>query len=237
MFESDGESDYHALRSGLRRRFNRGFSLNVSHVWSHMIDTTGTSFLAEGTSNAKRDVHNRAAERGNSIFDARHRLVVSYVVELPFQGPVFGGWQLSGVTTFQTGTPVDAGLSFDNANTGSVGDNRPDLVGDPNTGPKTPQQWFNTAAFATPVPFTFGTTGKNVITGPGISASDFSVTKNMQLAKTARCSCVWRCSTCSTRRTSTRPTRRSATRTSASSRPLARRAKFSSASSSGSSRP
>ncbi len=151
-----------------------------------MIDTTGTSFLAEGTSNAKRDVHNRAAERGNSIFDARQRLVVSYVVELPFEGPVFGGWQLSGVTTFQTGTPVDAGLSFDNANSGSVGDNRPDLVGDPNTGPKTPQQWFNIAAFATPVPFTFGTTGKNVITGPGIRASDFSVTKNMRLAKSGK---------------------------------------------------
>jgi hypothetical protein len=186
LFESDGESDYHALRSGLQRRFTRGFSLNVSHVWSHMLDTTGTSFLAEGTSNAKRDVHNRKAERGNSIFDARHRLVVSYVLELPFQGAFAGGWQLSGVTTFQTGTPVDAGLSFDNANTGSVGDNRPDLVGDPNTGPRTPQQWFNTAAFATPAPFTFGTTGKNVITGPGIQTSDFSVTKNMRFSKTGK---------------------------------------------------
>jgi len=183
VFESDGESDYHALRSGLQRRFSGGFSLNVSHVWSHMIDTTGTSFLAEGTSNAKRDVHNREAERGNSIFDARHRLVISYVFELPFTGAFAGGWQLSGVTTFQTGTPVDAGLSFDNANTGSVGDNRPDLVGDPNTGPRTPQQWFNTAAFAAPAPFTFGTSGKNVITGPGIRTSDFSVIKNLRAGK------------------------------------------------------
>jgi hypothetical protein len=186
VFESDGDSWYHALRSGLQRRFTGGFSLNVSHVWSHMIDTTGTSFLAEGTSNAKRDVHNRAAEKGNSIFDARHRLVVSYVLELPFQGRVGGGWQLAGVTTFQTGTPVDAGLSFDNANTGSVGDNRPDLVGDPNTGPRTPQQWFNLAAFATPAPFTFGTAGKNVITGPGLNTSDFSVIKSMRFAKTGK---------------------------------------------------
>ena len=94
-----------------------------------MLDTTGTSFLAEGTSNAKRDVHNRPEEYGNSIFDARHRLVVSYLVELPFHGSVAGGWQVSGVTTFQTGTPVDAGMSFDNANTGSTGDNRPDRIG------------------------------------------------------------------------------------------------------------
>lgn len=186
VFESDGDSWYHALRSGLQRRFTGGFSLNVSHVWSHMIDTTGTSFLAEGTSNAKRDVNNRAAEKGNSIFDARHRLVVSYVVELPFQGRFAGGWQLSGVTTFQTGTPVDAGLSFDNANSGSVGDNRPDLVGDPNTGPRTPEQWFNLAAFATPAPFTFGTAGKNVITGPGLNTSDFSVIKNLRFAKTGK---------------------------------------------------
>jgi carboxypeptidase family protein len=186
VFESDGLSDYHALRTGLQRRFRGGFSLNVSHVWSHMLDTTGTSFLAEGTSNAKRDVHNRAAEYGNSIFDARHRLVVSYVVELPFHGAVAGGWQLSGVTTFQTGTPVDTGMSFDNANTGSTGDNRPDRIGDPNTGPRTPQQWFNTAAFAAPAPFTFGNTGKDVITGPGIKTTDFSVIKNVGVGKAAK---------------------------------------------------
>jgi len=180
-FDSDGYSDYHALRTGLQRRFHGGFSLNVSHVWSHMLDTTGTSFLAEGTSNAKRDVHNRPEEYGNSIFDARHRLVVSYLVELPFHGSVAGGWQLSGVTTFQTGTPVDAGMSFDNANTGSTGDNRPDRVGDPNTGPRTPQQWFNTAAFVTPVPLTFGNTGKDVITGPGFKSTDLSLTKNVAL--------------------------------------------------------
>jgi len=186
VFESDGDSDYHALRTGLQRRFRGGLSLNVSHVWSHMIDTTGTSFLAEGTSNAKRDVHNRAAERGNSIFDARHRLVVSYVLELPFSGRFTSGWQLSGVTTFQTGTPVDAGMSFDNANTGSTGDNRPDLVGDPNTGPQTPQQWFNTSAFAAPAPFTFGTTGKNVITGPGIKTTDFSLIKNVGVGQAGK---------------------------------------------------
>jgi len=112
--------------------------------------------------------------------------VVSYVLELPFNGRYAGGWQVSGVTTYQTGTPVDAGMSFDNANTGSTGDNRPDLVGNPNTGPRTPQQWFNTAAFAAPAPFTFGTTGKNVITGPGIKTTDFSVIKNVGVGKAGK---------------------------------------------------
>jgi hypothetical protein len=85
------------------------------------------------------------------------------------------------VTTFQSGTPVDAGLSFDNANTGSVGDNRPNLIGDPNSGPRTPEQWFNIAAFGRPEPFTFGNSGKNVITGPGYQNFDLSVSRNFGL--------------------------------------------------------
>ncbi|MBI4474384.1 MAG: TonB-dependent receptor [Acidobacteria bacterium] len=186
MFESDGLSIYHGLRSGLQRRFTGGFSLNVSHTWSKMIDVTGTAFLAESGNNAKRDVRNRRAERGRSIFDARQRFVVSYVLELPFEGPLLGGWQVSGVTTLQTGTPVDTGVNFDSANTGSTGDSRPDLIGNPNNGPKTPQQWFNVNAFARPPQFSFGNAGKNIITGPGINNFDFSLSKNFRVRESGQ---------------------------------------------------
>jgi hypothetical protein len=71
-------------------------------------------------------------------------------------------------------------MSTDNSNTGDGGSqDRPDLVGDVNHGPKTPQQWFNTAAFARPAQYTFGTAGRNLITSPGINNSDAEAIENV----------------------------------------------------------
>jgi hypothetical protein len=73
-------------------------------------------------------------------------------------------------------------LAVDNAGTGGGGgDDRPNLVGDPNTGPKTPLQWFNTSAFALGPAGQFGNAGRNVITVPGILNFDFSLVKNFQV--------------------------------------------------------
>lgn len=187
-FFSDGLSIYHAMRNGLQKRFSHGLTFNVSHVWSNMIETSGTNFLAESSSNTKRDVRNPRAERGHTVFDARHRFVVSYVWDLPLgKGRLREGWQMSGVTTFQDGTPVDVGMAVDNSNTGDGGSqDRPDLIGDVNKGPKTPQEWFNTKAFARPAPLTFGTAGRNLITGPGINNFDFSISKSFKIFENGR---------------------------------------------------
>jgi len=54
---------------------------------------------------------------------------------------------------------------------------RPDLIGEPNRGPGTPRQWFDTAAFAFPAQNTFGTAGRNVVLGPGFANLDVSFQK------------------------------------------------------------
>jgi hypothetical protein len=74
------------------------------------------------------------------------------------------GWQLSGIYTIQTGTPVDVGLAFDNSNTGNSGSlDRPNCVGNPNANaPHTVLDWFNTAAFAALVQYTFGIAAKTL---------------------------------------------------------------------------
>lgn len=77
-----------------------------------------------------------------------------------------GGWQLSGITTFQTGLPNTPSYPGDIAGTG-FGNVHPHLIGDPNTGPKTVLQWFNKAAFAAPANLTFGSSGRNIIWRPG----------------------------------------------------------------------
>jgi hypothetical protein len=95
---------------------------------------------------------------------------------------LLGGWQLSGVTTIQSGTPIDIGLSGDVAGIGRGGQ-RPNLVGDWTEGGKTPLRWFNVAAFAQPAARTFGNLGRNALIGPGRNNWDASLIKDFRLTE------------------------------------------------------
>jgi hypothetical protein len=130
-------------------------------------------------------------EWGPSIFDVRHRLVTSVLYELPFGrdktwardgvgAAILGGWQISAIINKSSGFPRDPAVGADVPNTGAQ-TYRPNLVAgqDPNDGPKTIQQWFNTAAFSRPDQFTYGNAGRNIITGPGIFSTDLSVIRNV----------------------------------------------------------
>ena len=67
----------------------------------------------------------------------------------------------------------------DNANTGGGGgDDFPDRIGDPNDGPGTITEWFDTGAFAMPAALDWGDAGRNIIRGPGTINLDFSIFKN-----------------------------------------------------------
>jgi hypothetical protein len=78
-------------------------------------------------------------------------------------------------------------LPTDNANIGTGPAQRPNLNGDPNkNAPHTAEQWFNTAAFQMPTPFTFGTAGRNVVFGPRESNVDLSLTKETIVKETTR---------------------------------------------------
>jgi hypothetical protein len=130
---------------------------------------------------------------GLSIFDVRHRFVTSVLWELPF-GPgkpfaqtgvssaLFGGWQISAIVNKSSGFPRDPAAGTDIPNTGAQ-TYRPNLVSgqDPNDGPRTVQQWFNTAAFARPDAFTYGNAGRNIVIGPGIFSTDASLIRNFNL--------------------------------------------------------
>lgn len=132
------------------------------------------------------------------MFDARNRFVISYQWQLPFWNHaenwyqhVLGGWQLNGITTFMGGTPFTVYDSTDVSLQGSAPEisgfssNRPDVVGNPNNGPRTPQEWFNRAAFQQLNPATqagqFGNEGRNIVQGPGLQEWDFSTFKNIPI--------------------------------------------------------
>ena len=109
IFANDAYSIYHSLQTTISRRWGNSY-LQGAYTYSKNIDATSSGNTAFNT--AYNDQSNINASRGLSDFDRRHRLAVSYDYEIPFfqhsRGLVhtaLGGWAVSGVTIFQSGSP------------------------------------------------------------------------------------------------------------------------------------
>jgi hypothetical protein len=186
----EANSSYHSLQVAAQRTVG-DLTLSLAYAYSHSIDDSSdrgdTAFV---------NAYNFAANRASSNFDLRHNLSISYVYGLPFfKGSglahnVLGGWEVSGITVAQSGTPfsVTNGLSNfgDNAGVGNgVGTgSRPDLVGNPHSGFTANQDpadrgplFYNPAAYAAPTGLTFGSVGRNTLTLPRRVNFDFGVFK------------------------------------------------------------
>jgi Carboxypeptidase regulatory-like domain/TonB-dependent Receptor Plug Domain len=191
-------SNYNSLQVSLNRRFTQGLTLGVAYTWSKLL-TTNPQDRDLGASNA----YNLRQDYGLSTLNTPQILVVSYLYDLPFYkgqrslaGHVLGGWEISGVSNFQTGqstTVTQGGVDpFANAANDKSGLNlargataqlRTDLIGDPH-GPKSVTQFFNTAAFA-PALGHFGTERPGTVLGPGFQLWDFSLIKNVSFGERA----------------------------------------------------
>ena len=125
-------------------------------------------------------------ERALSGFDRTHVLVVSYIWELPlarssagWKRLAFQGWQVSGISRFETGLPLTIGIAGDRAGVGG-GAQRANAVA-PVIRPKTITQWFDPASFANPALGAFGNTGRGIVRGPGGNNWDLSFSKRTML--------------------------------------------------------
>ena len=169
---------YNSMQVQLRKQFSGSGILNVSYTWAKAItDATNYDELPQ-------DSYNFKAERALSANDRRHVFVASYVYPLPFwrvprrwYEQVLGGWELSGVTTLQTGRPLNITIPGDAAGIGVTGQQRPDVIGDPYAEARQPRRWFNPAAFVQAPAGRFGNLGRNAIEGPGQSIWDVSAHK------------------------------------------------------------
>jgi len=204
-------SSYNALETSLRKRFSHGISFLTSYTFSKSIDdassfnmTGSAARPVAGENDLAQNPRNLAAERGRSLFDARHRFVLSYQWALPFlrqshswYGRALGGWQLNGITTLMTGTPFTVFDSNDVSQQGGAPEitgfsaSRPNLVAgqDPNSGPHSVSAWLNAGAFQRIVPDPnsqvqqFGTARRNIADGPGYANWDFSMLKNISVTE------------------------------------------------------
>jgi trimeric autotransporter adhesin len=198
-YETAGaESNYNALQVSLRRQFHRGLSIWGRYTYSKALDDASSIGGLAGTSSAvAQNYLDPAADYGLSSFDRRHQFLLNYNYELPFGdrkrflnhgGPlehVFGNWQVSGVTTIETGTPSTAyvqGNVSSSGRTGAYYSLRGNATGEPVSLPgseRTTLEYFNTAAFTLPITGELGNAGVDTIPGPPMY--NFNVSLDRQI--------------------------------------------------------
>ena len=178
-YETTGNSIYHSMQASASRRFSKGISLQASYTFSRSIDNNVTPINSYAGSRM---------ERALSSFDRTQVLALSYIYEIPFfktstgfAKRAFYGWQISGISRFETGTPLTVSIPADRAGVGG-GAQRPDLIA-LITVDRTLGRWFSTGAFANPALGTFGNAGRSLFRGPGINNWDVSFIKRNQITE------------------------------------------------------
>ena len=187
---------YHAISVKLDKRFARRHSFLVSYTFSKNLDIldnlSNSSLGGAPTSNPTRI--NGRQNKGVAGFDVPQNFVASYIFDIPSPGKnrwvnyVLGEWSMSGVFSRYSGLPFMTFIGTDNENIGTVSGRStqyPNLVGDPNAiARRTPNLWFNTAAFAVPAPFTVGNAGRNIVRTDGLTNLDFALYKRWKFLET-----------------------------------------------------
>jgi hypothetical protein len=188
-------SNYNSLQVSLNRRFTQGLTLGVAYTWSKLL-TTNPQDRDLGVA----DAYNLKGSYGASTLNTPQILGLSYVYDLPFYrnqnnlvGRVLGGWEISGITSIQTGQSITVTQGTDpfataannnsglNLARGATAQMRTDLIGDPH-GPKTEAELFNIAAFSTAVGH-FGDERPGSVLGPGFQLWDISLIKNIHFVE------------------------------------------------------
>jgi hypothetical protein len=196
LYTNQASSTYHALQASVTKRLSKGIAIQVAYAWSHAIDNASDPLVPSvGNQEFPRNSFDLRAERGNSDFDVRQRLVINYTWQIPvgrgqqrlaegMTGRILEGWQFSGITTFSTGPPFDIFTDLDTAHTGEI--QRPDFnpAGTPVllTSPRT-QTGPNLGLFSD-APFgRAGNLGRNRFYGPGINNWDVVLRKTTSLSE------------------------------------------------------
>ncbi len=194
-FINNGYNEFPSWYDGasfkLEKRFSSGFSFLVNYTFSKTLDVSdnlsNASLGGNPTSNATR--FNLRQNKGVAGFDVPHNFVASFIYEIPgrtgqrLADAIISGWSVSGIASYYSGLPFMVFLGNDNANIGTVAGRLtqyPNLVGDPNAiDHRTPQMWFNTAAFAQPPLYTFGNAGRNILRTDSLTNLDAAVFKRL----------------------------------------------------------
>jgi hypothetical protein len=179
-------SNYNSLQIAVSRRIVRGFSLTANYTFAKTLDSS---------SGTPQNAFNSRPDYGLSAVHRAHALNINYIYEIPLfrhsssalVRQALGGWEISGVTLYQSGAPNTVSVPVDAARIGGTSA-RATVVGDPNlpSDQRTPARWFNTEAFLAPermIQGKFGNSGRNILIGPGFNQWDMSLLKNFRFTE------------------------------------------------------
>jgi hypothetical protein len=203
LLESTGRSSYNSAWILGKRAFSRGLSFLASYTYANSLTDAPAFRSPANEAEVPQNSFDPRADWGPAGCDVQHRFVSSVIYKIPLSsvggtGPgsriahaVFGGWQASLIYQWQSGFPFTISVFGDTANAGSllnvnpiranaVTGVSPDLPSDE----RSANRWFNTAAFATPAPFTFGTATRNSVWGPSLSKADLALDRAIHVGGT-----------------------------------------------------
>jgi hypothetical protein len=200
-------STYHSGQFSLSRRWAAGSAFSASYWFSKTLDYLSAMNLGgaaarplSGENDIAQNPLDLRAEHGPSLFDARHRFVWSGSWRVPSPRSLTGwrkvaasGWQLNGIAVTTSGSPftifdsTNASLQASHPPISGFFASRPYLVGDPNAGSRTVEQWVSREAFRRISPATeggrFGNAGRNIGRGPAFAGVDLSLFKSFPLGE------------------------------------------------------
>ncbi|MGI8745725.1 MAG: TonB-dependent receptor domain-containing protein [Bryobacteraceae bacterium] len=200
-----GDSWYNALQIKWEKRFSKGLSMLAHYTWAKMEDdvsngSTNLNYLSTSSGGNLQNLFDYRQEKSLSANDVAHRFVATGVYDLPVgKGKQFardinrvvdgviGGWEVSGIFTLQTSTPLQVTQSGGTLWSGSQ---RPNLLGDPATSGSVYDRfndWFNVPAFSRPPTDVFGSAPRFLnIRGPMLNTLDMALTKSWKTTERQR---------------------------------------------------
>jgi outer membrane receptor protein involved in Fe transport len=203
---SAAKSWYDSLQSSVQLRNWHRVHGTFAYTWSHSIDhVSGLNIGTDARPILPVTIGNQTSidtaltrEKGNSLFDARNRFVMSFGYELPrlldkslVERLIVGGWQINGIFQVQSGNPFTVINSSTTAQSLTF---RPNVSCDPMAGSfHTVSQYFNTACFSLPAASATvidnsksGNEGRNTLLGPGFNTTDASLFKDFNISETQK---------------------------------------------------
>jgi hypothetical protein len=186
-------SSYNAGTITVRKRVSNGLFFRANYTYGKSIDTnSGLNYAGAGGYQGAQNSYDLRAERGLSDFDARHVFSMNFAYLLPFRSfALIRGWQLAGSGIARSGQPFTPQYSGPNNDLAQA--TRPDRLLNGSLSNPSPNMWFNLNAFQS-VPdsaYRYGSSGRNILEGPGSATVNFSLSKQFRLGERFRAQFRW----------------------------------------------
>ena len=183
-----GNSNYQAGYVKLERRFSHGFSVLAHYTFSKFLDDVASANEL-GDPGSYMDAYNRRLDKGRSGSDIPQRAVITVLYSVPavthyrWVNAALGNWRVGLLGNLQSGETFTVYDSLNQSNAFPAGTMRPNRIADAEAGPQTLTHWFNTAAFQSAAPYTFGNSPRSVLRGPSWKNVDLTLSKNFRVTE------------------------------------------------------